>query len=121
MAYFMAFVGTPEEAIAQMRQSPMWPGFEQIAPTLAYDAAVMEGLQNGSPAELQKWAGVAAPTLVLDGTVLMGSAEAHIFMRHAADAVADVLPNAQRQTLEGQDHGADPAVLAPAVREFLIG
>jgi pimeloyl-ACP methyl ester carboxylesterase len=121
MAYFMTCVGTPEEALAGMRQSPVWPGFEQVAPTLAYDAAVMEGLQNGTTAGLQRWASVATPTLVLDGSVLMGSAEAHVFMRHAADALAAVLPNARRQTLEGQDHGADPNVLAPVVREFLIG
>ena len=47
--------------------------------------------------------------------------QAEMFARHAADAIARVLPNAQRQTLEGQDHGADPAVLAPVLREFLIG
>jgi hypothetical protein len=51
----------------------------------------------------------------------MGSAEAHVFLRHAADAIANVLPNARRQTMEGQDHGADPAVLAPVLRQFLLG
>jgi pimeloyl-ACP methyl ester carboxylesterase len=121
MAYFMRFVGASDEMVAQMRQSPMWPAMEQVAPTLVYDARVMGDTQYGDPTSLNKFAGVTTPTLVLDGSVLMGSAEAHVFMRHAADAIARVLPNAQRQTLEGQDHGADPAVLAPVIKAFLIG
>jgi pimeloyl-ACP methyl ester carboxylesterase len=121
MAYFMAYVGASAEAIAGMRQSPMWPAMKQVAPTLVYDAKVMGDTQYGNLASLNKYAGVATPTLVLDGTVLMGSAEAHVFLRHAADAIANVLPHAQRRTMEGQDHGADPAALAPVLREFLLG
>jgi pimeloyl-ACP methyl ester carboxylesterase len=34
---FMRLVGTPAEMVAQMRQSPMWPRLEAIAPTLVYD------------------------------------------------------------------------------------
>jgi hypothetical protein len=40
------------------------------------------------------------------------------WMHHAADALANVLPNASRQTLEGQTHSVDPNVLAPVVIEF---
>src|SRR6266704_5313300 len=36
--YFMTEVGTPAEMVAQMRQSPMWLGLEEVAHTLAYDA-----------------------------------------------------------------------------------
>ena len=38
---FMRMVGVPEPAIAGMRQSPYWALGEGLAPTLAYDAAVM--------------------------------------------------------------------------------
>jgi uncharacterized protein YndB with AHSA1/START domain/pimeloyl-ACP methyl ester carboxylesterase len=38
---FLKLVGTPAPAIAGMRRSPMWPLFEGIAPTLAYDNAVL--------------------------------------------------------------------------------
>jgi pimeloyl-ACP methyl ester carboxylesterase len=31
----------PQDAGAQLRQSPIWPIFEAVAPTLAYDSAVM--------------------------------------------------------------------------------
>lgn len=38
---FMKKVGVPSEAIAGMRQSPMWSTSEALAPTLAYDNAIM--------------------------------------------------------------------------------
>jgi hypothetical protein len=38
----------------------------------------------------------------------------------AVAAVADLLPNAQRRTLEGQAHGAPPAVLAPTLEAFFL-
>ena len=33
-------------------------------------------------------------------------------------ALVAVLPNAKQRTLEGQDHGAAPEVLAPVLKEF---
>ncbi|MGH9243955.1 MAG: alpha/beta fold hydrolase, partial [Acidimicrobiales bacterium] len=41
LAHFMRRVGLPEEMIAGMRRSPYWRLGESLAPTLAYDAAVM--------------------------------------------------------------------------------
>jgi pimeloyl-ACP methyl ester carboxylesterase len=119
--YWQTQLGVPAEAIAHMRQSPMWPGLEAVAPTLPYDATIMGDTQQGSPAPLKKWATVTIPTLVMDGTVMMGSEEAHTFMRHGADALAAELPNAQRRTLEGQDHGPSDEALVPALRAFFLG
>jgi pimeloyl-ACP methyl ester carboxylesterase len=121
VAYWQTQLGVPAEAIAHMRQSPMWAGLEAVAPTLPYDATIMGDTQRGDPAPLRKWASVAVPTLVMDGTVMMGSEEAHAFMRHGADALASVLPNAQRLTLEGQDHGPSDEALVPALREYFLG
>jgi pimeloyl-ACP methyl ester carboxylesterase len=118
---FMTFVGMPAEAVAQLRQAPMWPQMEAVAQSLVYDATVMEETEKGSPEPLKKWASVATPTLVIDGTVFMGRPESHAFLRHAADEVAKVLPSAQRRTLEGQDHGPADAVLVPVLREFFLG
>ncbi|HEX3271701.1 MAG TPA: alpha/beta hydrolase [Ktedonobacterales bacterium] len=118
---FMTFVGTPAEMVAQMRQSPAWPHMESVAQSLVYDAMIMEDTEQGSPEPLKKWASVAVPTLVMDGTVFMGQAEPHAFMRHSADALASVLPNAQRVTLEGQDHGPSNETLVPALRDFFLG
>jgi pimeloyl-ACP methyl ester carboxylesterase len=117
--YWQTQLGVPAQVIAQMRQSPMWRGLEALAHTLPYDATIMQDTQRGDP--LRKWASITVPTLVMDGTVLMGREEPHLFMRHSADALASVLPNAQRRTLEGQDHGPDDAVLVPELNEFFLG
>jgi hypothetical protein len=42
-------------------------------------------------------------------------------MRHGAQELATILPDAQHRTLEGQDHGPADDVLAPALKEFFIG
>jgi pimeloyl-ACP methyl ester carboxylesterase len=121
-AYFMTVIGAPPEMVAQMRQSPEWAGEEAIAHTLAYDITVMgDTMSGGNPATLQKWAGVTVPTLVMDGTLFMGSAEKHHFLRHGAEEITRVLPNAQHRVLEGQDHSAADDVLAPALKAFFLG
>ena len=119
--YFMTQVGTPAEAIAQMRQSPMWSGFEAVANTLAYDMTIVEHTQRGDPLPLRKWASVRVPTLVMDGTVFLGRGESHVFLRHGAQELANILPHAQRRILEGQDHGPADDVLAPVLVEFFLG
>ena len=121
VAYFMTQVGVPAEMIAQMRHSPMWPGLEAVAHTLAYDVTIMGDTQSGDPSSLRKWAAVRVPTLVMDGTVFLGRAESHVFLRHGAQALATILPDAQYRTLEGQDHGPADEVLAPALKAFFLG
>lgn len=105
-------VEVPAEFVAQMRNSPIWSAMEDLAHTLPYDGAIMGNNMVGKPLRAKHWASVTAPALVMDG----GKSPA--WMHNAAQAVADALPNAQRRTLEGQDHGADPAVLAPVLVEF---
>jgi pimeloyl-ACP methyl ester carboxylesterase len=111
VALAMTTFGAPAEAIAGMRQTPVWSLFESVAPTLAYDNAIMS---DGSvPTKLL--ASVTVPTLVVDG----GASPA--FMQNAAQAVADALPNAGRRTLEGQTHDVAPEVLAPVLEAFFAG
>jgi pimeloyl-ACP methyl ester carboxylesterase len=108
VAFAMTTFGAPPGAIAGLRQTPMWPAFESVAPTLAYDDAIMG---DGSvPTGLLE--SVTAPALVMDG------GESPAFMRGAARAVADGLPNAQYRTLQGQTHDVDPVVLAPVLVAF---
>jgi pimeloyl-ACP methyl ester carboxylesterase len=108
VALAMTSFGTPTEAVAGMRQSPVWAMFEAVAPTLAYDDAIMG---NGSPpvAIIKK---VNTPTLVIDG----GASPA--FMHEAAQAIADGLARGQQRSLEGQTHAYQPEVLAPVLVEF---
>jgi hypothetical protein len=98
--------------VAQMRNSPMWEGMEGLAHTLAYDGAVMGDHMAGGPLPADRWISVTAPTLVMDGGASPDWA------RNAVGQLADVLPDARRQTLDGQDHGAAPEAVAPVLEEF---
>jgi pimeloyl-ACP methyl ester carboxylesterase len=111
--YFMTkAVMVPADMVAQMRNSPMWAGMEGLAHTLPYDGAIMGDRMGGDPLPPGSWVSVTAPALVMDGEASPDWA------RNAVQALADVLPNARRQTLEGQDHGAAPEVVAPVLEEF---
>jgi pimeloyl-ACP methyl ester carboxylesterase len=118
---FMRFVGTPEEMVVQMQQSPLWSQMEALAQSFVYDASIVEDTERGDPASLRKWESTEVPTLILDGTLFMGRPERHAFMRHGADELASVMPHAHRRTLEGQDHGPTSEVLVPALWEFFLG
>jgi pimeloyl-ACP methyl ester carboxylesterase len=114
--YFMTVgVGVPAEAVAQMRQSPMWPRVEKLAHTLEYDGAVMGDTLAGKPLQASRWAAATSPILVIDG----GNSDA--WLRHSANALAEILPNAQHHTLQGQDHSASftaPEAFVPLLVEF---
>ncbi len=106
--------GVPAEYVAPMRQAPFWPGMEAVAHTLAYDGAFTADAMHGRPLPPSRWAAVTIPVMVLDG----GASPA--WVRNSAQALAGVLKNARRRTLEGQDHAYDPAILAPALEEFFL-
>jgi pimeloyl-ACP methyl ester carboxylesterase len=117
-ALFMRLAGASEEMVADAKASPMWPGLEAIAPTLAYDAACMG--DNQPPARFAK---ITQPTLVATGG---GSPDSFVagggdFFAKAADAIAAIVPHAERQTLAGQTHMVDPKALAPVLERFFTG
>ena len=111
VALAMTTWGAPPEGVAGMRQTPIWPLFEAVAPTLAYDNAIMG---DGS-VPTDRLASLAVPTLVMAG----GASPA--FMQDAVQAAAHALPNAKFRTLEGQTHDVAPDVLAPVLEEFFKG
>jgi pimeloyl-ACP methyl ester carboxylesterase len=111
--YFMVdAVLTPREAVAQMRNSPWWPGMERLAPTLPYDGAVMADTMSGRPEPIQQFAAVSIPTLVMDGGASPD------WIHHGVRALVSVLPDATYHTLPGQDHGAAPSLVAPELIVF---
>ncbi len=113
VAFFMTeVVGTPAEAVAQMKSAPTWPALEAVAHTLPYDIAVLGDNMAGNPLPTDRWTAATAPTLVMDG----GASPAWI--RNSARTFAGILPNAQHRTLEGQTHAAAPEVLAPEIERF---
>jgi pimeloyl-ACP methyl ester carboxylesterase len=109
LALFMLLVGMPADHLDRVRQHPMWPMWEAVAPTLAYDAAVM-GEDASVPTE--KAVGVAVPALIMDGSASFP------FMHITATALANAIPNAEHRTLEGQTHEVAVEALAPVLVEF---
>jgi pimeloyl-ACP methyl ester carboxylesterase len=110
--YFMAkVVGMPDEFVASARTQPWWQRTESLAHTLAYDAEIMG--DYSLPVDTIKH--VSVPTLVLVG------ADSFDFFGPTAKAIADALPNARVQSLEGQEHNVDPTVLGPALAAFFAG
>jgi pimeloyl-ACP methyl ester carboxylesterase len=107
VASFLSDVVQDEKA-EDMRQSPEWPIMEALAPTLAYDIAVVG---DGSlPIDAAQTA--TMPALVLDGSASWD------FMHEAADNLARAMPHATRRTLQGQTHDVSPEVLAPVLAAF---
>ncbi len=109
---FMTFVGTPSDQIDGMRQSPMWPMFEAVAPTLAYDA---EAMGENLSAPVTRAANIHIPVLVMDGGADLTLIP---FMHETATALAIAIPHSQQRTLEGQTHDVSLEVLAPVLVEF---
>ena len=88
----------------------MWPLWEAVAPSLAYDHIADLGEDASVPTA--RAAKVAVPTLVMNGS------ESFPFMYITAKKLANAIPNAQHQTLEGQTHEVDSKALAPVLIQF---
>jgi pimeloyl-ACP methyl ester carboxylesterase len=112
---FMRQVGLPRVLIALMRFTPAWRKATGVAHTLPYDAAVMADTQAGKPLPADRWADVQAPTLALVG------GKSGAWMHNGMRALANNLPNAQFQVLDGQTHMVKPRVLAPVLMGFFSG
>lgn len=111
-ALFLArVVGLPPGPIAGMKAAPMWAALERIATTLPHDVR----LAAGAPDLLARAHAVETPTCTLSGE---GSPT---WMRDAARALGDALPNGHRRELRGQTHDVDPSVLADAIADVLSG
>jgi hypothetical protein len=110
---FMRMVGMPGVLILLTRLFPTWRKLTAVAHTVPYDLTIMRGTQAGKPLPRDRWSALRAPNLVLDG----GKSPA--WMRHGCRALADLLPQSSYRTLPGQTHMVKPAVLAPALIDFL--
>jgi pimeloyl-ACP methyl ester carboxylesterase len=104
---FMRLAGSTDEEIARARSSPHWAEGEGLAHTLAYEAVV---LGDGRPPTARLEA-VTQPALVATG----GGNE---FFELAADAIAAGVPHAERITVPGQGHVADPKAIAAVLARF---
>jgi pimeloyl-ACP methyl ester carboxylesterase len=105
-------VGMPAEVLAGLRESPFWPALEAVAPTIAYDGRIMGATMSGQPLPADRWAAVTVPTLVMYGR------GTEPWLITAARALADLLPTASLQAVEGAQHNVEAHVLAPALRQL---
>jgi pimeloyl-ACP methyl ester carboxylesterase len=107
---FMMLVGATADQVNEVRQTPMWPLWESIAPTLAYDHIAALGEDASVPTE--RAARIVVPTLVMNGS------ESFPFMHVTAMTLAKAIPNSQHRTLPGQTHEVESEALAPVLIEF---
>ncbi|WDO06065.1 alpha/beta hydrolase [Streptomyces murinus] len=108
---FLRLTGLGEEMIQRARQSPMWPGLEAAAPSLAHDDAVMgDGLLPRD-----RLAAVSVPLLAV-----VGGASPE-WMRRSCRDIADAVPGGAYRVLEGQTHMVEPEVLGPVLADFFAG
>ena len=105
--FFTKAVGLPAEFVAPMRQAPFWTAQEALAHTLVNNAMIMGDFSIPE----ERIATVNIPILVMDG----GETP---WLSHAAQAIADILPNAERRRLKGQPHNVAPDAIAPVLIEF---
>src|SRR5918993_6056928 len=86
-------VGLPAVFVAMMRIMPAWSKLKAVAPTVIYDAAIVDDYQKGKPLPSDRWTSVTMPTLVAVG------GKSPDWMRNGMRALADVL-DAKHSTLE---------------------
>ncbi len=112
---FMRQVGTPGFMVAIMPLFPMWSKLTAVAHTLPYDISTVVAYGAGKPLPTTLGSAIKAPTLVMDG------GKSPTWMRHAMQALAQTLPNADYRTLAGQTHMVKAESLVPVLEEFFAG
>lgn len=114
--FFTKGMGIPAIFVTMMRWlMPGWSKAAGMAHTLRYDFAVLAGTQLGKPLPTGRWASNRAPTLVAVGS------KSEAFFHKGAQALVEVLPDAQHRILKDQHHGSavmSPKVIAEEMTEF---
>jgi pimeloyl-ACP methyl ester carboxylesterase len=106
---FFEAMGLPDEMVQEFAGDP---DMKAIAHTMPYDFEVMGEFSGGGiPAARAK--SISCPTLVLAG----GASPQ--FFQETAERLGSLIPGAQLETIEGQDHEAPPEAVAPHVLGWL--
>ena len=113
--FLTAAIRLPAEAVAGVRQSPFWPALEAVARTISYDGRIVGTTMSGRPLPADRWAAISAPALVLYGR------GTEPWLISGANAIADLLPTAAAQPVDGAQHTVAAEVLAPVLRRFAAG
>lgn len=106
-------VGIPGPLVAVMSLLPMFKRFAANGHTLTFDyAALGDHNMHGSQLQADEWASITCPTLVAHGAKTVSG------LKHASQALADVLPNATLRELLGQTHNVSASAIVPVLAEF---
>ena len=108
---FLTGTGVPPAMLQQVRQSPLWPAMEAMAPTLAYDFAIV---RNGGDSYMprERIRAIDVPVLAMSGS------DSPDWMRRAAEAVADAAPHGTFREFPGRNHMVPPEIVAPVLKDF---
>lgn len=110
--YFMVkMIGMPALMMPMMRLNPGWKGMLHNAPSLAHDAAVMEGY--GFPTEVAR--SIRVPTIVMSGDKTFKQ------LKEPARLAHETIPGARFALLPGQSHDAAAELVAPVLIDFFTG
>jgi pimeloyl-ACP methyl ester carboxylesterase len=102
-------IGLPPEMVANMRQSPMWPALEAMAPSMVYDATITTQLALPT-AEM---VAAATPALIMYG----GSTWP--VLRDAAQELAKLMPAARLVEVDAANHDIPTDETAELIRTHL--
>lgn len=114
MEKFMGDIGMPPDHLEGFKQSPVWPAYESVGHTIAYDFRIMAEATDGNRFP-ERWRNITAKVLIINGDA------SYPFMAAGADAVAKAIPGARRKTLKGYGHEVPAEVLGPVLLEFFSG
>ncbi|WP_138759961.1 alpha/beta fold hydrolase [Modestobacter altitudinis] len=106
---FCRLTGMPDDVIDGMRGTHRWAELLALAPTLAYDSAVMGDIDNGGAVPED-----VAARITRTGLVLVGG-ESPPFMAEVSRRLAQRLPGGRHIVIEGHGHVVPPDVLAPLI------
>ncbi len=111
--FLTAAVLMPEEFVAGIRGSEMWPAMVAIAPTISYDGRNVGEAMSGKQLSAARWDRVSVPVLVLYGE------QTWPYLASGAAAVAELLPTATLKAVPGENHSTTAEVLAPVLRALI--
>lgn len=106
---FLELLGTPPEELQQFSSTPVYPLFVNVAPTLAYDAAIL-GAESDVPVEVARQ--VTQPVLLMHGDAETPYLDS---MRATVETLAGIMPRAETRVLAGQTHFVEAEALAPVL------
>ncbi len=109
---FMKHVGVPGLMIAVMSVTPPWKKLKQVAHTLPYDRALLQGATSGQPLPMDRYAGAKVPALSMAG------GKSDEWFRTTMRQIADRLPDSEYRTIDGQNHMLKASAIAPILKDF---